>query len=65
MNGGIPVLTAEAGEGEFQLTDAELREIGKDTTVSIQYNGMILSKNDFKSAVRQTMTDISTRSYYR
>lgn len=65
MNGGIPVLTAEAGEGEFQLTDAELREIGKDTTVSIQYNGMVLSRNDFKNTVRQTMTDISTKSYYR
>lgn len=64
-NGGIPVLTGEGGEGEYKLSETELKEIGKDTTVSIQYNGQILSKYDFKETVRKALTDVSSKSYYR
>lgn len=64
-NGGIPVITGEGGEGEYKLSESELKEIGKDTTVSIQYNGQILSKYDFKETVRKALTDVSSKSYYR
>lgn len=65
LNGGVPVLAGEGGEGEYKLSETELKEIGKDTTVSVQVNGTILSKMDFKEAVRRSVTDISTKSYYR
>lgn len=64
-NGGIPVISGEGGEGEYKLSESELKEIGKDTTVSIQYNGQILSKYDFKETVRKALTDVSSKSYYR
>lgn len=65
MNGGIPVLAGEGNENEYKLSERELKEIGKDTTVSVQYNGSILSKNDFKQVVRTTVSDISNKSYFR
>lgn len=64
-NGGIPVITGEGKEGEYKLSETELKEIGKDTTISVQYNGQIISRNDFKTTVRKTMADVSRTSYYR
>lgn len=64
-NGGIPVIAGEGGEGEYKLSETELKEIGKDTTVAVQFNGQILSKSDFKTTVRRTLTDVSKTSYYR
>lgn len=65
LNGGIPVLAGEANENEYKFTDSELREIGKDTNVVVQYNGSILSKSDFKQLVRTTVSDVSNKSYFR
>lgn len=65
FTGGIPVIAGEGGQGEYKLSESELEEIGKDTTVAVHINGTILSKLDFKEAVRRSVTDISTKSYYR
>ena len=65
INGGIPVLAGEANENEYKFSEKELEEIGKDTTVTIQYNGQILSRNDFKEVIRNTVSDISNKSYFR
>lgn len=65
MNRGIPILAGEGGEDEYRLNERELEEIGKDTTVTVQYNGSILSKNDFKQVIRNTVSDISNKSYFR
>lgn len=64
-NGGIPILAGEANEAEFKLNEQELREIGKDTTVTIQYNGSILSRSDFKEVVQDIVSDVSNRSHFR
>jgi hypothetical protein len=64
-NGGIPVLAGEAGEGEYKLSEKELKEIGKDTTVTVQYYGSVMSTGDFKQLVRNTVSDVSNKSYFR
>lgn len=64
-NGGIPVLAGEANESEFRLSEKELKEIGKDTTVVVHYNGSIMSTGDFKQLVRTTVSDVSNKSYFR
>ena len=64
-NGGIPVLTGEANESEYRLSEKELKEIGKDTTVVVHYNGSIMSTGDFKQLVRTTVSDVSNKSYFR
>lgn len=64
-NNGIPVLAGEQNEGEFRLNEKELMEIGKDTTVTIQYNGSILTRSDFKAVVQDVVSDVSNKSHFR
>lgn len=65
LNGGIPVVSSADNTGEYSLSEAELKEVGKDTTVTVQYNGDVLSKNEFKSEVRTVVSDVSNKSYFR
>lgn len=64
-NNGIPVLAGEQHEGEYRLNEKELKDIGKDTTVTIQYNGSILSRSDFKTVVQDAVSDVSNKSRFR
>ena len=59
------MLAGEANESEFRLSEKELKEIGKDTTVVVHYNGSIMSTGDFKQLVRATVSDVSNKSYFR
>ena len=63
--GGIPIIAGESNESEYKLNERELMEIGKDTTVTIQYNGSILSRSDFKAVVQDAVSDVSNKSHFR
>ena len=64
-NNGIPIIAGEGKESEYKLNEKELQEIGKDTTVTIQYNGSIMSRSDFKAVVQDAVSDVSNRSRFR
>lgn len=64
INGGIPIINESSG-GEYSLSETELKEIGKSSTVTIIYNSDILSRGDFKNEVKKIINDGSYKSTYR
>ena len=65
LNGGIPVIAGEGGEGEYKLTDEELESVGKDNTVVVQLTGDVMSKTDFQQVVRKNVTNVANKGYFR
>lgn len=65
INGGIPMLDPSNSSGEYALSESELNEIGKDTTITIQYHGDVLSNQEFQTGVAKILNDQSAKATYR
>ena len=63
--GGSLIRVAEAGESEAIIPLSELSNTIGGNTLVVNFNGTIYGMSDFKQAVRDIITDVSNKSYFR